>query len=92
MLSPRAEVQLAAMRAEIQRYGQSIVACDTLLAFVSATDPIHAQFGHIFTMAEKEGWSVEFRPDGTVRFAELQAAAKPICEWKDPEPDISQAG
>ena len=54
------------MRAEIQRYGHSIVGCDQLLVFVSATDPIHAQFGHIFTMAEQQGWSVEFRPDGTV--------------------------
>jgi hypothetical protein len=60
--------------------------------FVSATDPIHAQFGHIFTIAEREGWSVEFRPDGTVRFAELQSPVDQIREWKDAEPDISQAG
>jgi hypothetical protein len=92
MLSSRAEALLAAMRTEIQRYGHSIVGCDQLLAFVSATDPIHAQFGHIFTMAEKEGWSVEFRPDGTVRFANLPEPVKQIREWKDPEPDISQAG
>ena len=62
------------MRTEIQRYGLSIVGCDQLLVFVSATAPIRAQFGHIFETAEKEGWSVEFRPDGTVRFAVLQAA------------------
>jgi hypothetical protein len=92
MYSPRAEAQLAMMRTEIHRYGQSVVACDKLLVFVSATDPIHAQFGHIFTMAEKEGWSVEFRPDGTVRFAELQAPISQITEWNGPEPGISQAG
>lgn len=80
------------MRTEIQRYGQSIVVCDKLLVFVSATDPIHAQFGHIFTMAEQEGWSIEFRPDGTVRFAELQSLVDPIREWQDPEPDVIQAG
>lgn len=62
------------MRTEIQRYGLSIVGCEQLLVFVSATAPIRAQFGHIFEMAEKEGWSVEFRPDGTVRFAVLQSA------------------
>jgi hypothetical protein len=92
MLSPRAEAQLAVMRAEIQRYAQSIVACDTLLVFVSATDPIHAQFGHIFTMAEREGWSVEFRPDGTVRFAELPPPVEQIGERRDAEPNINQTG
>ena len=79
------------MRTEMQRYGQSVVACDELLVFVSATDPIHAQFGHIFTMAEQEGWSVEFRPDGTVRFAELQAPVDQIRQWKEREPDLGQA-
>lgn len=84
--------QLETMRTEIQRYGQSIVACDALLVFVSRTAPIHAQFGHIFTVAEQEGWSFEFRPDGTVRFAELKASLNQIHEWKEPEPDMSQAG
>jgi hypothetical protein len=92
MLSPGAEDQLALMRSEMQRYGQSIVPCDRLLIFVSATAPIHAQFGHIFTMAEKEGWSLEFRPDGTVRFAELQPLPIPISECNQPQPDVSQAG
>ena len=90
MLSEQAETQLATMRADIQRSGLSIVGCDTLLVFVSATAPIHAQFGHIFTVAEQEGWSVEFRPDGTVRFAELQAPVDQLREWE--EPDITQAG
>lgn len=80
------------MRADIQRHGWSIVGCDKLLVFVSATAPIHAQFGHIFTMAEQERWSVEFRPDGTVRFAPLQAAVNLIREWQEPEPGLSQAG
>jgi hypothetical protein len=80
MLSPRAEAQLALMHTEVQRYGHSIVGCDQLLVFVSATDPIHAQFGHIFTLAEQEGWSVEFRPDGTVRFALLPRAGQ-LVEW-----------
>lgn len=80
------------MRTDIRRYGWSVVGCDKLLVFVSATAPIHAQFGHIFSMAEQEGWSVEFRPDGTVRFAELQAPASQIDDWTEPQPDISQAG
>ena len=80
------------MRADIERYGWSVVGCDKLLVFVSATAPIHAQFGHIFTVAEQEGWSVEFRPDGTVRFAELQSAVSPIREWNESEPEVGQAG
>ena len=91
-MSPRAEAQLATIRTDIRRYGWSVVGCDNLLVFVSATAPIHAQFGHIFTIAEQEGWSVEFRPDGTVRFAELQASARAVTEWTEPEPDIRQAG
>ena len=92
MVSSRAEALLAAMHTEVQRYGHSIVGCDQLLVFVSATDPIHAQFGHIFTIAEKEGWSVEFRPDGTVRFAELQTLPRPIRERNQAELDLSQTG
>lgn len=88
----RAEAQLATIRTDIRRFGWSVVGCDKLLVFVSATAPIHAQFGHIFTMAEQEGWSVEFRPDGTVRFAELQVSGPEINEWTEPAPDISQAG
>ena len=91
-VAPRAEAQLANIRTDIRRYGWSVVGCDKLLVFVSATAPIHAQFGHIFTVAEQEGWSVEFRPDGTVRFAELRASAPQISEWMEPGPDIRQAG
>jgi len=91
MISPRAETQLTAMRTEIERYGQSVVACNALLVFVLRTEPVNAQFGHIFTMAEREGWSVEFRPDGTVRFAKLQATVDQVCEWPEAEPDFGQA-
>jgi hypothetical protein len=92
MISPEAEAQLATMRTDILRYGWSVVGCDKLLVFVSKTAPIHAQFGHIFSVAEQEGWSVEFRPDGTVRFAELQAPVSQINEWTEPEPEVGQAG
>jgi hypothetical protein len=82
MSSPGAEEQLAKMRAEIQRYGESIVGCDTLLVLVSEDDSIQAQYGHIFVTAEREHWSFEFRTDGTVRFANLNGAARPMEEWK----------
>ncbi len=68
------------IRAEIGRYGQSIVPCDQLLVFVSRTAPVRSQFAHIFATAERESWSVEFRPDGTVRFAALATDKKPETE------------
>lgn len=80
MYSPDAETLLIRIHSEIQRYGQSIVGCDTLLCLVSPTDPIGAQFGHIFATAEREHWSFEFKNDGTIRFANLQGPATQIEE------------
>jgi hypothetical protein len=89
MRSPEAEAQLAQIRAEIQRFGQSIVGCDKLLRLVSKDESIHAQFGHIFVTAERERWSFEFRADGTVRFADLDS--QQMEEWEEPGADFSHA-
>jgi LAS superfamily LD-carboxypeptidase LdcB len=91
MRSPEAEAQLAQIRAEIQRYGQSIVGCDQLLRLVSKDDPIQAQFGHIFLTAERERWSFEFRTDGTVRFADLDSTGEQLEEWNGPSPNFVHA-
>ena len=80
MYSPDAEALLVLIRTEVQRYGQSIVGCDKLLHLVSPTDPIGAQFGHIFATAEREHWSFEFRNDGTIRFANLEDPGTQIEE------------
>lgn len=77
MFSPEASALLTVIRNEIQRYGQSIVDCEKLLVFVSDSDPIGVQFGHIFATAEREHWSVEFRNDGTIRFSALETGAPP---------------
>ena len=77
MIFPPAEKQLELIRAEIQRYGHSVVGCDKLLVLVSDNAPIRSQFSHIFAIAEKEGWKIEFRPDGTVQFAPLIPAESP---------------
>jgi hypothetical protein len=74
--SPLAKQQLATIRAEIERWGESVVGCKELLVLVSETDAIGVQFGHVFATAEREGWSLEFRTDGTVRFANLQRATE----------------
>jgi hypothetical protein len=91
MRSPEAEAQLAQIRAEIQRYGQSIVGCDKLLRLVSKDDSILAQFGHIFVTAERERWSFEFRSDGTVRFADLDSTNEQPEEWSGPGSDFKKA-
>ena len=78
MFSPQASALLERIRREIQRYGQSIVDCETLLVFVSDSDPIGVQFGHIFATAEREHWSLEFRNDGMIRFSALGSDATPI--------------
>ena len=81
MFSSQAETLLSAIRAEIERYGQSIVRCDRLFVLISDADPIGVQFGHIFVTARREGWSVEFRNDGMVRFASLRDDSKPVLKW-----------
>ena len=91
MPSAEAETQLARIRADIQRYGQSIVGCDQLLLLVSKDDPIRAQFGHIFVTAERERWSFEFRTDGTVRFADLDSTREQAEEWRAPGTNFNQA-
>jgi hypothetical protein len=78
MFSPQAIALLEVIRREIQRYGQSIVDCEKLLVFVSKSDPIGVQFGHIFATAEREHWSVEFRNDGMIRFSALESGVPPI--------------
>jgi hypothetical protein len=84
MFSPQASRLLEMIRREIQRYGQSIVGCEKLLVFVSKSDPIGVQFGHIFAIAEREHWSVEFRNDGMIRFSALETTATAI--------DVGSAG
>lgn len=87
MRSPEAEALLESMRADITRYGQSIVGCDKLLILVSPTDPIGAQYGHIFLTAVNEGWSFEFRNDGSVRFAKLKPNGSSIDTSEAPISD-----
>jgi len=71
MCSPEGEALLVLIRTEIQRYGHSIVDCERLLVLISSTDPIQAQYGHIFAAAKREHWTFQFQPDGTVRFTSL---------------------
>lgn len=88
----RADAQLALMRAEIQRHGQSVVPCDRLLALVPDNDPIGAQFGHIFATAAREKWSFEFRADGSVRFASLDRSRDLTVRWPGEEASDAAEG
>jgi hypothetical protein len=73
------------IRAEIQRYGQSILSCDKLLVFVCRHAPIRSQFDHIFAIAQRESWSLEFRPDGKVRFANIRSGKRTEAEVQTPD-------
>jgi hypothetical protein len=73
------------IRAEIQRYGQSILTCDKLLVFACRHAPIRSQFDHIFAVAERESWSLEFRPDGKVRFANIRSGQRADAEAQTPD-------
>jgi hypothetical protein len=88
MHSPEAMARLAKIRAEIQRHGQSIVGCGHLLVFAARKAPIRSQFDHIFATAAKEGWSLEFRPDGTVRFANIQSPRGQMNDWEVRNTDV----
>ncbi|HVF72158.1 MAG TPA: hypothetical protein VM940_11180 [Chthoniobacterales bacterium] len=90
MAAPQPTPLLTTIRLDIERYGQSVVACDRLLELIPPTEPIAAQFGHIFRVAERERWSFEFRNDGTVRFAGLSPSPRVIPRW--PEPGSASAG
>ena len=91
MLSPQAEALLAFLRDAIQRHRRCIVPCDQLLVLAPRDAPIRSQFAHIFTAAEKENWSVEFRPDGSVCFAEFQAAVSVNVIPADDAPGLETA-
>lgn len=87
MLTPLGLRLLAAIREDIERYGQSVVGCDRLLELISPTDPIQAQFSHIFAVTEQQRWSFEFRNDGTVRFADLRSKDGVLLPWPEADSD-----
>ena len=62
------EAELAVLRATVARDGGATVGCDELRLLCPDYLSVSEQFGRIAEIAQKEGWSFAFLPDGTVRF------------------------
>ena len=73
-LTPSQEVmlnaQVAVIREEILRYGESVANCPKLLVLCPDVS-ISGQWGEIAKIAIAERWSFSFYPNGDVRFANL---------------------
>jgi hypothetical protein len=60
--------QLSRIREEVQRGGGAMVGCDKLRILCPDYLSVSEQFLRIAAIAQKEGWSFAFLPDGSVRF------------------------
>ena len=65
---PETEAQLVAIRAAVKRDCGATVGCEELRPLCPDHMSVPEQFRRIAEIAEKEGWSFAFLPDGGVRF------------------------
>ena len=66
--------QLERINADVARDGGATVGPDELRILCPASLSISEQFMRIASIAQKEGCSFAFLPDGTVRFGSYEAA------------------
>lgn len=62
------EAEVAAIRLIVRRDGGATVGCDELRLLCPDHLTVSEQFMRIAEIAQQEGWSFAFLPDGTVRF------------------------
>ena len=62
------DAQLVALRLAVKRDGCATVGCEELRVLCPDYMSVPAQFQRIADIAQKEGWSFAFLPDGGVRF------------------------
>lgn len=67
--------QVERIRAAVARDGASVVACKDLRVLCLDETTQMRQFQRVSDIAQQEGWSFAFLPDGSVRFAQLSAQA-----------------
>jgi hypothetical protein len=67
---PAVITQVDKIRSEIQQFGESRVGCDELVLLCSDVTAAQERIG-IEQIAEYEGWTFRYLPDGHVRFAPL---------------------
>ena len=65
---PEVLTQIEKIRSEIRQFGESRVGCEELSLLCSDVSAMQEKIG-IEQIAEYEGWSFQYLPDGHVRFA-----------------------
>jgi hypothetical protein len=68
---PTLKSQVEIVRQEIQEYGESVVGCEELRVLCPDEVPVSTQWNAIARIAESEGWSFTYFPNGSVGFANL---------------------
>lgn len=68
---PDIAAQVDKMRGEIRQEGESRVGCDELSLLCPEEVSASQQLNGIAQIAEWEGWTFEYLPDGSVRFTNL---------------------
>jgi hypothetical protein len=59
------------VRQEIQEHGESVVGCEELRVLCPDEVPVSTQWSAIAELANSEGWSFTYFPNGSVGFAKL---------------------
>ena len=69
---PAVITQVGKIRSEIQQFGESSVGCEELSLLCSDVTAAQEKIG-VEQIAEYEGWTFQYLPDGQVRFSPLVA-------------------
>jgi hypothetical protein len=69
---PEVVTQVEKMRSQIQQFGESRVGCEELHLLCSDVTAAQEKIG-IEQIAEYEGWTFQYLPDGHVRFSPVLA-------------------
>ena len=72
---PEVITQVEKIRSEIRQFGESRVGCEELSLLCSDVSAMQEKIG-IEAIAEYEGWSFQYLPDGHVRFASSATALR----------------
>ena len=71
---PDVITQVEKMRSEVRQFGESRVGCEELSLLCSDVSAMQEKIG-LEQIAEYEGWTFQYLPDGHVRFAPISQTA-----------------
>ena len=74
------EPQVRAIREVVAREGGYTVSCEELRVLCPDDLSVPEQFARIASIAQHEGWSFAFLPDGTVHFGTYLKSAPPASQ------------